>query len=147
MNIFYNILLVVLWAPVSFLLHNAIHEGSHAAAVKIVGGNVKKIWLLPSYKLGYFTFGHVLWEGKASKWQQVFITSAPLIGETIWLTVFIPLATVSIVNGWIMPVKLILLTEVVSTIIDASVWALGWIRNRPHTDGGKVRAILFGKGK
>ena len=145
MNAMYIFLVLAIWSPLSFLLHNVIHEGSHAIAIKITGGSVKKIWLLPSYKLGYFTFAHVLWTGKATKWQQIFISSAPLIGETIWLTVFVPLATVSIVNGWPMPITVFFLTEVASSIIDASVWAMGWVRNRPQTDGGKVRAILFGK--
>ena len=142
MNTIYIVLVLLLWSPISFLLHNIIHEGSHAVAVKLSGASVKEMWFLPSYKLGYFTFAHIKWVGQLSKNKYIFVLVAPLIGEAIWLAIFVPLAVVSFINGYDMPIKLFLLIEVASSVVDASVWALGWFRNRPHTDGGRIRQLL-----
>lgn len=145
MNILYNIFLVIIWAPITFLLHNALHEGAHGIAVTLSGAKVDKIWLLPSNKLGYFTFAHITWKGNLTRGKYIFVLVAPLIMEAVWLSIFIPLTIISFEQGFAMPIKLLFLCELTSSVIDATVWGMGWIRNRQHTDGGRVRTLLFRK--
>lgn len=145
-----EIILACVWIPLTFLLHNAIHEGSHIVLLKKFGAKIQKMWLLPSYMSGRFTFAYVEFSVPKEKkvlsdGEQIQVYSAPLLVETLWLILFGLLLTVSLVFDFNLFVKLFFAIECLAAIVDMTTWWLGWIRTTLFSDGCVVRDILAKK--
>lgn len=78
-------------APPTYLLGVTLHEGSHALAVKLVGGTVDQVRLFPpgiDRRANKFRFGWVYARGLTSKPKKIFFYLAPKITDALFLTTF-----------------------------------------------------------
>jgi hypothetical protein len=135
-------LIAVIWSAFSFFLHITIHEAAHAIAALLAKGKVVSFFPFPSSKLGYYTWGHVELLLPAGSKNYKYILAAPLLADSLWILGSIPFL---IWGGMIM--KVIALIEITYSLIDIGTWFMGWIKNNPTSDGGRVRNILFKREK
>ncbi|OFZ83757.1 MAG: hypothetical protein A2603_01655 [Bdellovibrionales bacterium RIFOXYD1_FULL_55_31] len=71
-------------APAEYFLNVALHEGSHALAVKTFGGKVQDFKITPSKDgEGYVMFGKTEYTGEFSKAQLAIIDIAPKISDIL----------------------------------------------------------------
>lgn len=127
------VLVALAWALPSFLLHNVIHEGAHALVALAAGCRDVRLWPFPGRKLGYWTWAHMTYEtGSASFGTLRWLSVAPVFAELAWLVGFGTLLFVAPVGWW----TGFLLVEPVSSLVDLTVWMLGFWREppNPHSD-------------
>lgn len=122
------ILTALLWALPSFLLHNVLHEGSHALAAWWAGCTNIRLYPFPSRKLGYFTWAHMTYTQKGNFARLRWVPIAPIMGEALWLTPVLPLLFFTPVGWW----SGLLLVESISSIVDSTVWMLGFWNPSPN---------------
>lgn len=141
------VIAAVVWAPLSFLLHNVIHEGAHALAALWAGSTSVRLYPFPS-KLtdGRWSWAHMDYEPPRSlstdlkaaarlKWLSV----APVIAEVVWWHLAIlALVRLSALSGpaadglhlhwW----AALVVVECISPLVDCVTWVLPWWRKDPH---------------
>jgi hypothetical protein len=95
---------LVLWglamAPPTYLIGVTLHEGSHALAAELVGGDVTEIRLFPpgvDPKANKFRFGWVYAQGLRTRNEKIFFYLAPKITDSILLGGF---AALILTNTW-----------------------------------------------
>jgi hypothetical protein len=87
-------------APPTYLLGVTLHEGSHALAAELVGGDVTEIRLFPpgiDPRANKFRFGWVYAQGLRRKPQKLFFYLAPKITDSLFLGAF---AALVLTNTW-----------------------------------------------
>jgi hypothetical protein len=78
----------VAMAPPTYLIGVSLHEGSHALAAKIVGGEVDDVHLFPpgiDPKVKKFRFGWVYAHGLKTRGQKIFFYLAPKVTDSLLL--------------------------------------------------------------
>ena len=127
-------IMALIWAPFTFLLHNVIHELSHAIIAVKNGATIVKFWPFPGKQLGYFTWAYVSYRDLEK--ETPMLPLAPVITELILSTVF--LLAFLFTPHWI---RGIFLAEVVSANVDITTWLLGYWRNpvNPACDAEQFR--------
>jgi hypothetical protein len=78
----------VAMAPPTYLIGVSLHEGSHAIAAKIVGGEVDEVHLFPpgiDPKVHKFRFGWVYARGLKTRGDRIFFYLAPKITDSLLL--------------------------------------------------------------
>lgn len=131
--------LVLLWLPFTFLLHNAVHECAHGSVALYVGGKIDKVWLLPSFRLGRFTWAHVVVDARMNKAQLVAFLVAPVVAELAW--------SVAASIGFMLTsgvVQTIMLVETVAAHVDIINWWAKLVQQHPHpeTDAAQVQHLV-----
>jgi hypothetical protein len=87
-------------APPTYLIGVTLHEGSHALAAELVGGEVTQMRLFPpgvDPKVGKFRFGWVYAQGLRTKGDKIFFYLAPKITDAMLLGGF---AALVLTNTW-----------------------------------------------
>ena len=87
-------------APPTYLIGVTLHEGSHALAAELVGGDVTEVRLFPpgvDPRAKKFRFGWVYAQGLRTKNQKIFFYLAPKITDAILLGGF---AALILTNTW-----------------------------------------------
>jgi hypothetical protein len=87
-------------APPTYLIGVTLHEGSHALAAELVGGDVTQMRLFPpgfDPKVGKFRFGWVYAQGLRTKGDKIFFYLAPKITDALLLGGF---AALVLTNTW-----------------------------------------------
>ena len=127
----------LVWALPSFLLHNVIHEGAHALVALVSGARNVKLWPFPGWRLGYFTWAHMTYDGEVD---EARVAAAPVSFETVWFLAFAALFHFVSVP-WLVPVFAV---ECVSSLVDMTVWFLGFWRPTENVfaDASVVRVGL-----
>ena len=97
---------LVVWAAASFIVHNAIHELSHAGVVTWYGGKVTELWLFPTFLSGRFVFAFTSFNAKLSDKQLKHVLISPLVSESIWFLVFASLLVTSFALDWSIYLKI-----------------------------------------
>ena len=136
------LLLLIPWLPLTFLLHNALHESSHAIVARAAGAEITGFWLFPNNHLGRFTFAYVTYRGKIEGKMYLLLLVAPLIIETLWIIIMGSLLIIAFSFAWPLLVKLLLIGEILSALTDMTTWWIGWFRKSPNTDGFLTRTYL-----
>lgn len=135
------LLVSLLWALPSFLLHNVIHEGAHCVVALLARCTNVRLWPLPGRSLGYWTWAHMKYEASgANQGTLRFIHIAPVIAEMLWLSAAL-IALFFTPTGWWTG---ILLIEPVSSCVDLTVWCLGFWREppNPYSDAERHRRVF-----
>jgi len=94
------VLIGVALAPPMYLIGVSLHEGSHALAAELVGGDATEVHLFPpgiDPKVGKFRFGWVYAQGLRTKSQKIVFYVAPKITDAILLG---GLAAVVLTSAW-----------------------------------------------
>ena len=132
-------LVALAWALPSFLLHNVLHEGAHAVFALASGATNVKPWPFPGWKLGYFTWAHMSYDGTLSDVNEAEVSAAPVPVETVWFGLFVALFYFVPFGWW----SAFLAVECVSSLIDMTVWFLGFWRptENVQSDAAKVRRL------
>ncbi len=133
------LLFSLLWIAPSFVLHDALHEGSHAAAIALQGGHVTKLSLLPHVEKGELVFAEVQALQLPDK-AYPMTAIAPVIVESIWLAG----ATWAFFNTNNQIAKGILRTEMLAALLDIFVWGLGAWTMSPTSDASQMHWQLPG---
>lgn len=128
------------WALPSFLLHNVIHEGSHALVALASGATNVKLWPFPSRRLGYFTWAHFTYDGTLSDVDSAQVSTAPVSFETGWFTCFCILFGFIPFGWW----SAFFAVECVSALVDLTVWFLGFWRPTENTECDAAKVRRFG---
>jgi hypothetical protein len=87
-------------APPTYLIGVTLHEGSHAIAAELVGGDVTEVRLFPpgvDPKAKKFRFGWVYARGLRTKGEKIFFYIAPKITDALLLGGF---AALVLTNTW-----------------------------------------------
>lgn len=129
-----------IWAFPSFLLHNLLHEGSHAVIALAAGAKNIRMHLFPSNDLGYFTWAYVKYDSVEDTTIMKAMPASPIFIEMPWLIGFtIMLYTLPI--GWWTG---IIIVECISSVVDLTNWFSGYWNPLPnrHCDAEKIRATL-----
>ena len=87
-------------APPTYLIGVTLHEGSHALAAEMVGGDVTEVRLFPpgrDPRVNKFRFGWVYAQGLRTKGQKIFFYLAPKITDGLLLGGF---AALILTNTW-----------------------------------------------
>lgn len=87
-------------APPMYLIGVSLHEGSHAIAAELVGGDATEVHLFPPAidpKVGTFRFGWVYAQGLRTKSQKIAFYLAPKITDAILLGGF---AAMVLTSAW-----------------------------------------------
>lgn len=112
------VLIGVALAPADYLFGVALHEGSHALAAELVGGNVTEMHLFPpgiDPAVHKFRFGWTYVEGLRTKPQRILFYVAPKITDSLLLGGFTALVLSS---AW--PTNKY--GELVLTVIGTGLW-------------------------
>jgi hypothetical protein len=123
----------VLWLPLSFLLHNIIHEGAHALAALLLGGGPVTLWPFPGKRTGNFTWAHMTYTKGLSPRKEALMTIAPVMAELLWASVF--MAVMSNSGGLVL--FLLPMVEILFSCIDMTTWSLGAWTEHSYADGFK----------
>jgi hypothetical protein len=86
--------------PPTYLIGVTLHEGSHALAAELVGGDVTEVRLFPpgvDPKAKKFRFGWVYAQGLRTKGERIFFYLAPKITDSLLLGGF---AALVLTNTW-----------------------------------------------
>lgn len=87
-------------APPTYLIGVTLHEGSHALAAELVGGDVTEVRLFPpgvDPRAKKFRFGWVYAQGLRTKGEKIFFYLAPKITDALLLGGF---AALVLTNTW-----------------------------------------------
>jgi hypothetical protein len=87
-------------APPTYMIGVTLHEGSHALAAKLVGGEVTEMRLFPpgiDPKVDKFRFGWVYAQGLRTKGEKIFFYIAPKLTDSLLLGGF---AALILTNTW-----------------------------------------------
>jgi hypothetical protein len=127
----------ILWLPLSLLMHTAAHEGSHALAATALGQEVTSIYLLPSSRLGYWTWASMTYRGAPlTKRQRALIAAAPLVADAALATIALAILQ-SDAPRWM---RAAALTDLGCSAVDASVVLAGAATGRG--DGAQILATV-----
>ena len=125
--------LALLWAPVSFVEHTALHEGSHALVGTMSGAHVSRLSLLPEAQAGHLRFAYV--QFREPPRHSALVAAAPLLFEALWFTVAAAIAHAEWCPPWL---RTILRVEMAASYADTMVWFAGALGDNPLADARKV---------
>jgi hypothetical protein len=94
------VLIGLAMAPPTYLVGVTLHEGSHALAAELVGGDVTEMRLFPpgiDPKVNKFRFGWTYVQGLRTKSQKIFFYLAPKITDSLLLGGY---AALILTNTW-----------------------------------------------
>jgi hypothetical protein len=131
--------LALVWAPVAYFLHCLLHELSHALMVRLYGGKVTSLHLLPSRVDGKIRWAHMTYvsDRPLSDLQKFNIAVSPVQTEFAWL-----LTMAAMAHFVPTPYNGILLAEMIACVVDMTTWFIGMLRNSEGTDGAVARKLL-----
>ena len=136
--LFYGLTLAYL--PVSFFLHNIIHEGSHALMAKAFGAKDITLWPFPGRRMGgHFTWAHFTFKGPIVGGVAVAMVSiAPVFAELAWLLVMCGLSILAAGT----PAALFLAVELLFSAVDITTWGIGAFMKSNWNDAAVYRDSL-----
>ena len=126
-----NWLWLIAYLPLTFLLHNCLHEFAHCVACWMHGVKVTRFWPFPGWGAGRFTFAYMAHEPIGNKDTLTAVLIAPVWLEMGWCVAALVGVWLSLAFGSMIGLT-VAVVEALAALIDIGNWFAGALLHRKN---------------